>query len=465
MTVPMATALLILSSLWLACSDDGGDDSANGDGGVVDTGDAGPIELSASLDVALADECQQVCGTVSATGPAGGLSFAIESDIDGFLRTDSLLDDQGQGSFCVSGLSPGQHRLAVHLDAGPRTYVLLELEVRPFGWAYGLDRSAEPLTELPWVPVFGLGQLSADPVLAHGDDGSWDSKSVLAPSVDWLGDTRLLYYAGTADTEFELGVATDQGDGAFVRYAGNPILTAEETGASLGDWDYYAQNTPEVLVLDGLVWLYYNGRSEEEGGLNIGLATSADGLVFDRVAGNPVLGPTGDEDDFDGTGVAHPSVLVRDVDFTDNDAGASRVFELWYATGTLQVGYALSANGLDFQRYCRGPVFTGTVGSWDQAVVKAPEVVYQDGLYQMTYSGCGQGCFQVGWAASRDGVNWLSHDQPIIETQRSPAWNSFGTQEAFIELDDDRWRFWYAGTGVSHGQIGMMELQPEIEER
>ncbi|MCK6505700.1 hypothetical protein L6R53_20275 [Myxococcota bacterium] len=458
--VLLALAALPLS---LSCKDEGDDSGDPGDGGALDGGTDAPVEVTVSLEATLVDECREVCGSVAATGPAAGLPFLVESDLDGFLVSDGVLDEAGQGSFCLRGLSPGVHTLAVHVDPGARQWQELTLEVRPFGWDWGLDRPVQPLDAPPWVPDIPPAQMLAEPVLGY-QEGAWDSLSVLAPSTVTWGDARLLYYAGTEETEFRLGVATSVEGGAFQRYAGNPILTAEETGAVEGDWDYYAQNTPEVLVRGEELWLYYNGRGGTDGGLNIGLATSTDGYVFSRIEQNPVLAPTGVEDDFDGAGVAHPSVVVRQVDFTDNDRGATEVFELWYASGSLQIGYALSADGRSFERYCRGPVFSGVPGSWDRMTVKAPEVVYEDGRYYMTYSGCGQGCYQVGWAASDDGVRWAAHDAPIIPAQEAPAWNSYGTQEAFIEVEGDTWRFWYAGTGESHGQVGVVETVREPEE-
>jgi hypothetical protein len=72
----------------------------------------------------------------------------------------------------------------------------------------------------------------------------------------------------------------------------------------------------------------------------------------------------------------------------------------------------------------------------------------------MTYSGCGQGCYEVGWAASDDGLRWVTPVDPIIEVQPAPAWNSYGMQAAFPERSGDTWAFWYTGTGVDHGAIG-----------
>lgn len=411
-----------------------------------DTGEGLADGITLTLAHDLVGECAGLCGQVVARDqgqPLAGATWWLESDKAGLFTTaGGTLDDQGEAGFCVRGpLQPGEHRFAAHVqDHG---WGEARVDVVPFGSRYGLELPIEPLDEVPWTPQVAV--LTDDPVLWWGEEESWDSLSVMMPSTVTLDGRRLLYYAGTPEVDFQIGVAwrDDEGD-ALQRYEGNPILTAEQTGAEPGDWNYLAQNTPEALLVDDEVWLYYNGRSEETGNLTIGLATSADGLSFTDHPDNPVLSPTGVSGDFDEGAVAHPSVLERD-----------GVFQLWYASGTLEIGYAMSADGLEFERYCGNPVFQGQASSWDQGHVKAPEVVLHDDVYYMTYSGCGQGCYEVGWAASLDGVRWVAADEPVIPMQEAPSWNSYGTQAAFPEVSGDTWTFWYTGTGSGHGAIGV----------
>lgn len=453
-------------------TDSGGDGGSTADGG-SDTGDTGTSGLSFAVELPTepVDQCRDICGTVTVSGTGAslaGIGFSLESDLDGFLAltpdSETETNTKGVAGFCVQGpLTPGTHQLAVHFDVGDRLYELTTLDVRPFGWAYGLDKPVEALSSPDWVPAFSDAQLQADPVFTW-QDGTWIAQSVLAPTTVWFNDTRFMYFAGTEDSSvFYLGIATSDGNEDF-ELVPDYILSSDQTGTVKGDWDYYAQNTPEAIVYDDQVWLYYNGRSTTTGGLSIGVARSDDGYDFSRVA-SPVLSPTGVAGDFDESGVAHPSVEVRAVDFADNELEASEVFELWYASGTLEIGYALSTDGLGFERYCGGSVFAGRSGTWDAATTKAPEVIRYDDRYYMTYSGCGQGCYEIGWAVSDDGIRWVQADAPIIPAQPdnedgTPNWNSYGTQEGFIELDEDgTWRIWYAGTGDNHGSIGSLETR------
>lgn len=405
-----------------------------------DTQDTDDTEVEPSLVFPAGDECAELCGSLTVPGAAGA-TWSLESDLDGFVPGGGVLDAEGHAEVCIPAvLRAGTHRIAAHV--GGADPVLTTVVVVPFGAHLGLTFD-DPLDAVPWVP--DVPPLD-DPAVLEWEPGAWDGLSVMMPSTVVHNGRRLLYYGGTDDETFHLGVAwRDDPADAFTR--AGPILGPDETGAVEGDWNYFAQNTPEALLVDGQVHLYYNGRSGTMGGLAIGLATSDDGLHFTDYPANPVLSPTGVAGDFDEDGVAHPSVILRD-----------GVYQLWYASGTLQIGYAVSSDGLAWERYCHNPVLTGAEDTWDAGHVKAPEVVYADGLYWMTYSGCGRGCYDVGWAASSDGIRWQLAGEPVLDRPTAPAWNSYGLQAAFVEVDGSTWRLWYTGTGDGHGSIGVVAV-------
>jgi predicted GH43/DUF377 family glycosyl hydrolase len=387
------------------------------------------------------DECQGACGTVTDTLGDATIE-AIESDRDGFLTWEANPEDAR--SFCISDrLSPGIHAIAVHRSDG--ALAIAELTARPFGWKYGLERQTTPFDQPAWVPEHS--GLSEPPSFSPQPD-AWDSYSVMMPSFVNFLEREWLYYAGTADEDFTIGVASRApGEERWQRETENPILQAEDTSPE--SWRRYAQNTPEALVVGEQLWLFYTGRSGTEGGLSIGLAKSDDGLEFIDIEHNPVLTPSAEVGSFDVESVAHPSVLYREP-----------AYEMWFASGTLDIGYALSADGIIWEKYCDNPVFSGSESTWDQGKVKAPEVVFDGETYWMTYSGCGQGCYEVGWAASTDGTSWASHDAPWLLRTEAPAWNSFGLQAAFINDIQSPWEIWYTGTGDDLGQIGTITLSP-----
>lgn len=378
------------------------------------------------------DECGQLC--VFVDGSAGG---RLSSDADGVLYDGRVPAD---GRVCATGtITPGARALTWDDDGAVAT---ASIEVATFGSAYGLDKPAVPLTAVPWVPaVTGL----RDPPVLEGTPDDWDALATMAPGVLTWGDQEVLYYAGTAVEHFSLGVATRPlAGGPFTKRDGNPILSPGAPGATPGSWKNWAQNTPEPESVGHEAWLYYNGQGVSDGKLAIGLATGPDPFHLVDVPENPVLAGTGDANDWDGRGVAHPSIVQRN--------GA---FEMWYASGTtFSLGYAVSSDGKNFERYCGNPVFSGLgEDSWDRAHVKSPEVWFDGATYFMTYSGCDKGCYEVGWAASDDGLRWIASPDPIIPAQPG-AWNRVATREAYVWSKNGGLAFVYTGNDGEHERIG-----------
>jgi predicted GH43/DUF377 family glycosyl hydrolase len=397
-------------------------------------------ELTATLVDDLIDECRDVCVTLD--GKAGS-AWSVHAD--GELAGEGELGQDSQSRLCLEPpWSPGDHTLTASSSSES---VTMGFEVRPFGHAYGLNKPVVSLSTLPWLPV--ISDLEEEP-LFDASAADWHDSTVSAPGVIDFNGQELLFYAGKLDSEdaYRLGLAgrTDP-DAPFASLMDDPLLDPETVGAREGDWDEHAQNTPYPLVVDDELWLFYNGKQATGSTrLSIGVATSTDGIVFVSER-DPVLSGGDDPGIFDDAGVAHPSVVHRD-----------GVFELFYASGTLQIGHALSADGRTWERYCRGPVFEGS-GTWDLGRTKAPDVVYAEGTYWMVYSGCDKGCFEVGWAASTDGLRWVAAAEPLIP-RGTTAWTTDATQGGFIDVrDPDAWRVWFSGQADGQRAIGRVTLE------
>ena len=112
----------------------------------------------------------------------------------------------------------------------------------------------------------------------------------------------------------------------FKPYKKNPII---EVGPE-GSFDGGALGSMSVLLVDGIFHVYYETwgvrssaewDAEEYESLQIGHATSTDGVNWVKDPNNPVL-PQGGEADFDRTGVWDPYVVHED-----------GVFKMWYGGG------------------------------------------------------------------------------------------------------------------------------------
>ena len=132
----------------------------------------------------------------------------------------------------------------------------------------------------------GFTKYGSNPILTYGTVGQWDADSVAEPFVIYDATAGLwkMWYSSVGD-EWEIGYATaPAATGPWTKYAGNPILSHEETweGSAVGLQSILRENATTYKML-------YTGWGDGK----IGLATSSDGISWTKYASNPVLSPSG----------------------------------------------------------------------------------------------------------------------------------------------------------------------------
>jgi hypothetical protein len=110
-----------------------------------------------------------------------------------------------------------------------------------------------------------------------------------------------------------------------------------------GEWDEWAVMSMSVVRVGGTFHLYYEGGASGVADLQIGHATSTDGLSWVKNPDNPVLRP-GAPGEWDDGATWDPFVLHED-----------GVFKMWYGGERaghrdFQCGYAVSTDGTHFER-------------------------------------------------------------------------------------------------------------------
>lgn len=179
----------------------------------------------------------------------------------------------------------------------------------------------------------------------------------------------------------------------LAKHASNPVLDVGRPG----DWDDQGCGCFSVAEVRGRYHLYYMGAGQTNA-FRIGLATSGDGIEWQRSAANPVL-PPGPRGSWDDRAVTMPYVL--------NDSGRLSL----YYTGSGKgggFGLATSEDGESWQRQGKGPVMRGIGGSMDPCVRKDG-----DG-YRMWYVGKRGPAFRIFRATSKDGIKWIRQTEPIL---------------------------------------------------
>lgn len=159
------------------------------------------------------------------------------------------------------------------------------------------------------------------------------------------------------------------GKESIVKYPGSPIISV---GAS-GNYDGDGLGTPSVIIVDGMVFVYYYGDNQTYADyrrFTINMATAnlkdIESTAYSKNALNPILSAdsTGWENATGSLGLYSPAVLY---DPEATNAGTDTKFKMWYvgssgATGYSAVGYAYSTDGYNWTKYSGNPVVTNTFG-------------------------------------------------------------------------------------------------------
>lgn len=273
------------------------------------------------------------------------------------------------------------------------------------------------------------------------------------------------------------------GEGRFKTFDGNPVIRGTK-----GEWDAGALGSMTVLKVGAVFHMYYEAwgvRSKDEynpteyTSLQIGHATSQDGVHWTKDPANPVL-RKGAGNDWDKDGTWDPFVLYED-----------GVFKMWYGGGQriCDWGYAVSTDGVHFEkkgqmshlgrveddhvvhdkasgRYFmyywdrrHEPLGLYCAQSWNETDfdfahakpihiegLKYPTKykfthVFQDaGQWHMFFGefvrpGC-KGC-HIGYATSSDGLHWTAKNQNLLTGQDGEV----------LKIADDLWLMFYGPDG------------------
>lgn len=208
--------------------------------------------------------------------------------------------------------------------------------------------------------------------------------------------------------------------------------------ATINGWDSVRVVDPVVITDSGLYKMWYTGEGLD-GKWRVGYATSTDRINWTKYAGNPVLdvGASGTWDDE----VARVDAVVKD----------GSTYRMWYTgNGHQRIGYATSADGINWTKYAGNPVLdVGPSPSWDEGFVSFASVISDSGMYKMWYAGGGAsgfgGIVRTGYATSTNGITWTkSISNPVLDVGPS-AWDATWVFDSHVISDGVSYKMWYSG--------------------
>ena len=234
---------------------------------------------------------------------------------------------------------------------------------------------------------------SVSPVLDLGPSGSWDDTRVGLPSVQYDGTIYRMWYRGYDGTTGRIGYATSPDGVAWTKDSLNPVLGLGPSGS----WDDRHVRTPVVLMLDDTTFfMWYNGSLPGPSS-RIGLATSKDGVGWDKWDTNPVMDI--------GTGWESVAIFPESVILIDD------TLRMWYLGINpggffVRSGYATSSDGgVEWTKYDGNPVLhVGEAGAWDDVTAAVGAVLFHGTTYEMWYDSWDGASSSIGYATSLHGL-------------------------------------------------------------
>jgi hypothetical protein len=229
------------------------------------------------------------------------------------------------------------------------------------------------------------------PLLEPGPLGAFDDSGAMGSCLVDHEGRKYLYYIGWSrgvSVPFYtfIGCATsDDGGQTFTRVSNAPVVER-------GPHDPFLTTSPWVLVEDGLWRMWYasgtgwplrDGRPHHR--YHVRYAESDDGITWRRT-GHVCI-------DFREEGeyaIARPCVVKR-----------GERYRMWYSYrgDAYRIGYAESADGLDWERMDADAGIDVSPGGWDSEMIEYPCVFEHGDDWFMLYNGNGYGATGIGLAA------------------------------------------------------------------
>ena len=130
-------------------------------------------------------------------------------------------------------------------------------------------------------------------------------------------------------------------------------------------------------------------------------------------------------------------------------------YKLWYdgadSNGNIQIGLAISKDGMSWKKAPQNPVLDGEPGSWDASGEHAPFVMKDGNLYKMWYEGSDGNVRQLGYATSRDGITWRKYSGNPALHAGPDAYDQFVAGHGTVLYEHGLYKLWYHAIGDLDG--------------
>ncbi|MFO7610309.1 MAG: DUF2341 domain-containing protein [Candidatus Krumholzibacteriia bacterium] len=296
-----------------------------------------------------------------------------------------------------------------------------------------------------------------NPVLTEGAPGSWDDHGATFASVIWdsAAVEFRMYYHGFSGGTHQIGLATSADGVNWTKHAGNPIMTPGPAA-----WDGNSVRVPMVWKEGADYHMIYTGAGS--GGMQVGYATSSDGIAWTKNPANPVFNdPTWASGETENWGV----IKVGDE------------YQMWYSDfGVRQSGLAVSTDLVNWAPYQTDPIFatSGDPGDDRYSQFCPSSFKYGDDFYVLVPSYDAGANYSKYYLYKSASPYFPVAERELVRIAHTVgpagAWDSHDSDTPLVlTLDIERTQFYndelwcyYAGEGgTDHWKVGL-HLEPDI---
>ncbi len=262
--------------------------------------------------------------------------------------------------------------------------------------------------------------------------GEWDSKSTAAPIVWKEEDRYYMLYQGWSDGTGPriFGLAESEDGLHWTKYDRNPVMKP-----SKGTWDQNGLECGTLLKMDGEYWLFYTGFGAE-GKARIGLAKSKDLKSWTKYEKNPIL-DVSSSGSFDSNGAAFPSIVKGTKEYKMIYGGyAPNSMQLGMATSTDGITWHKYPHNPVLRQ--RGWFAEPECELWD-AGIEVHQIFAVGDFYVMFYEGLGNfpHRYNLGAAYSPDCRVWARcPENPIVPLTEPNVKQDMSTVHPMLLLEE-----------------------------
>lgn len=281
-----------------------------------------------------------------------------------------------------------------------------------------------------------------NPVFSAGDANEWadplGGMTVLIDDDEPIYKFKMWFIGGQNPDGDGVGIGYAKSINGvdWIPYLNNPVITHGNT------WDSSGFSSGINVIKDGTTYkLWYEGI-DNNGNNHIGYATSSDGVSWIPYTNNPVFSPgiTGSWDDDD---VGDPCVIKDGASYLmwywgDNDL--TDINRIGLATSNDGINWQRS--GLDGHVMSSDP---NTWWENGEGVGSPEVIKTETGYKMVYHAADNMEIIRVGVAESSDGITWNKGNSPAVDVGMENAWESKGVVPGSIVKTSVGLMLWYLG--------------------